>query len=170
MLEQPWPPPGAGPRQPRDAHGLQWANDVRRALVRPAPSSGSDPWADVTGRQPAARRRGAEEQGRHEGPERAGRDHGDPEDHASAPRDAGGRGARPLPARWVPQEAWIPDPAPAPEQRWTPEQDWLNAFAARREAASQEPAVSPAARRWWVLAGVAVPSLGSVVALVVALV
>ncbi|MBD7920267.1 hypothetical protein H9657_18495 [Cellulomonas sp. Sa3CUA2] len=105
----------------------------------------------MSGRQPAARRRG-------------------PEDHPSAARDAGGGPARPLPAHWVPQEEWIPDPMPAPEQRWTPEQDWLNAFATRHEAAAQDPAVSPGSRRWWVLAGVAVPSLGSVVALVVALV
>lgn len=151
MLAQPWPPPAPGPQQPRDAHGSVWANDVRRALVRragpPFPTVDAVASAGRPGADPVTRRR--------RGPRpRAER-------HPWVPAGPGpGAPARPLPARWQPQEEWIPDPTPAPEQRWTPEQDWLSLFAAQDDppgADAQAPVVARTGRRWLVAVAVALP-------------
>lgn len=155
MLEQPWPPPAPGPQQPRDAHGEQWANDVRRLTRRPVRAAGraTDFWSDLPGREPVARRRAGD----------------DVRGHEPAAPPAGERHGRPLVARWQPQEEWIPDPTPSPEQRWSPEQDWLSAFADVAPATPPVTAGAPrSTRRWWLLAA-AVPVVGAVVGLVLAL-
>ncbi|MBF0687987.1 MAG: hypothetical protein IR158_09515 [Cellulomonas sp.] len=174
MLEQPWPPAGPGPQQPRDAHRQHWANDAcRRPPLRGVgtPSSGPDGWGERPGREPAVRRR-ADHAQRHDGDERdrgerTGRDGvrgpGGPARDGQNPDRA-----QPSPARWVPAEAWIPDPKPAPERRWSPEQDWLAAFADRREAAVPPLARPHGATRRRVAVGAAVLALGA--ALAVALV
>jgi len=174
VLEQPWPPPGPGPQQPRDAHRQHWVNDARR---RPpvrglgAPSSGSDGWGERPGREPAVRRR-ADHAHRHDGDERDGvertgrdgvRRPGGPARDCQDPDRA-----HPSPARWVPAEEWIPDPKPAPEQRWTPEQDWLAAFTDPRGTAVQPLARPRGTRRRWVTVGAALLAVGA--ALAVALV
>ena len=168
MLAQPWPPPAPGPRQPRDAHGSVWANDVGRALVRragpPLPTvdavaSAGRPADPEARHRPGPRRRGERDPWVVDGP---GPDGPGP--------DAPAR-PRPLPARWQPQEEWIPDPTPAPEQRWTPEQDWLSLFAAQDDAPAADEQVLPGARTgrpWLVAVAVALP-LALVAALLAAL-
>ncbi|MCC2313404.1 hypothetical protein [Cellulomonas xiejunii] len=166
MLEQPWPSPGPGPQQPRDAHRQHWANDARH---RPptggaAASSGPDAWGERPAREPAVRRR-ADHVHRDDGVARDGVERSGHEDGVGRP-DAPARDGReparrrPSSARWVPAEEWIPDPTPAPEQRWSPEQDWLAAFADRGETAEPPSARSRARRGRWVVAGAAVLVLG----------
>lgn len=163
MLDQPWPPPGPGPQQPRDAHRQHWANDVRPAVSPPG-----DPWVG-SGREPAARRR-ADDALRHDDTDTAPR--GLP---PFDPRDLDARDLEPrerpasrrLPARWVPEEEWIPQPTVSPEQLWTQEQDWLAAFAARQVVAP------PVRTRRWALrylvaAGCAVVLAATVVVVLVA--
>ncbi|MBO0924492.1 hypothetical protein J1G44_08345 [Cellulomonas sp. zg-ZUI199] len=164
VLAQPWPPPAPGPRQPRDAHGSVWANDVGRALVRragpPFPTVDAVAPAGWPTADPATRRRRGQGQ----------RGERDPWVSDGPEPDAPAR-ARPLPARWLPQEEWIPDPAPAPEQRWTPEQDWLGLFAAQAgPRPADEHALPPPPRgRGWLVAVAAVLPLALVAALVAAL-
>lgn len=169
MLEQPWPPPLPGPRQPRDAHAAHWADDVRRAH-RGASAGGvsdADLWADLLRHEHAERRRVADDLWTADAAD--GHPHDAPEVRRPGARTD--RGAhRGLAASWVPQEEWIPDPSPPPEQRWTPEQDWLTAFAERPATALLlDP---PPPRRWGRWLGVALAAvlpLAAAVALVVVL-
>lgn len=168
MLDQPWPPPGPGPRQPRDAHARAWSDDLRRATPPRRPDAPGAP--GIPGGAPAARRRVADER-HHGGHDAWTPDARTPEPDAAAPAPAPATDRTAFPgARWLPQEEWIPDPTPAPEQRWTPEQDWVAAFAEPPGGAIEPVAdVRGAGRRWGIAVAVLAPVV-AVVAVVLALV